>query len=78
MIDDPILRRLAALPLAIPDEARAARIRQRCHTALRHATRPPAAARVLAHTPWTAPAITVLALVYFSQVVRLALLMYGL
>ena len=77
MIEDPILRRLAALPLSTPDETRAARIRQLCHTALGRATRQPAAAGALARHRWTAPAMTVLALVYLSQVVRLALLVYG-
>jgi hypothetical protein len=76
MNDDPILRRMATLPLATPDKARAARIRQRCHSALQHAAGHRDPARDGARHPWTAPAMTVLALVYLAQVVRLTLLVY--
>ena len=35
--NDPLLRALARLPGAVPDEARASRVRERCHATLERA-----------------------------------------
>jgi hypothetical protein len=77
-MSDPLIRRLAELPPAEPDVARAEHIRTRCHARLARrslvASTPPAGRMA----PVWQSAIAVLGFVYLTEVIRFALAVYGL
>jgi hypothetical protein len=78
---DPLIRRLAELPMAVPDPARAERLRHRCRATLtRSARRAPsvpltAPRRVIAML-WP-PVVAGLGVVYLAAVILVALAVYG-
>ena len=82
-MSDPLIRRLAELPAAEPDVARADHIRTRCHARL---ARPKRRSLIVSSTPPTgermAPVwqslIAALGFVYLTEVIRFALAVYGL
>jgi hypothetical protein len=78
---DPLIRRLAELPVAVPDPVRAERLRHRCRATLtqsaRRATSVPLTAprRVIAML-WP-PVVAGLGVVYLAAVILVALAVYG-
>jgi hypothetical protein len=78
---DPLIRRLAELPMAVPDRARAERLRHRCRATLtQSARRAPSVAltaprRVIAML-WP-PVVAGLGVVYLAAVILVALAVYG-
>jgi len=78
---DPLIRRLAELPMAVPDPARAERLRHRCRATLtssaRRAPSVPLTApgRVIAML-WP-PVVAGLGVVYLAAVILVALAVYG-
>ena len=80
-MSDPLIRRLAELPAAEPDVARAEHIRTRCHARLARQKRrnlvasTPAGGRAV---PVWQLAIAALGFVYLTEVIRFALVVYGL
>lgn len=76
-MSDPVMDRLAALPEAAPDAARAARTRAQCRACLRaHAVRAVASTEPRADGLWR-PAITALGVLYMIEALMLALGAYG-
>ena len=80
-MSDPLIRRLAELPLAVPDSARADRLRHRCRATLTQSVggAPPVPLivprRVLAML-WP-PLVAGLGVVYLAAVILVALAVYG-
>jgi hypothetical protein len=80
-MSDPLMRRLAELPLAVPDAARADRLRHRCRATLTQSARraPPlpltVARRVIAML-WP-PVVAGLGVVYLATVILVALAVYS-
>jgi hypothetical protein len=74
---DPLLLALFDLPSAAPDRARMDRTRKRCHARLARQRPRPVARRVVPPRVWL-PLAAVLAGVYITQVISLALHAYGL
>lgn len=77
--DDPLLRGLARLPAAAPDEARAARSRARCHAAFERARlrRERPARRSTAIRIVEAAFVGGLCLLYLSTVILEAVRLHG-
>jgi hypothetical protein len=77
-VTDPLLRKLAGLPVAEPDRARAARVRTRCQAHLartsRQVHRPTQRGR--AGRIWP-PVVAGLGGLYLAEVIRQALQLYG-
>lgn len=74
---DPLIRKLAALPAAGPDPARAARVRARCHARLARTSR--RVRRPTRQTPgrFWAPLAAGLGGLYLVEAIRQALQVYG-
>jgi hypothetical protein len=80
-MSDPLIRRLAELPTAVPDPARAERLRRRCRATLtQSAPRAPSVpltspSRVIAML-WP-PVVAGIGVVYLAAVILVALAVYG-
>ena len=80
-MSDPLIHRLAELPMAVPDPARAERCRHRCRATLTRSARraPPLPAitfrRVVAML-WP-PLVAGLGVAYLAAVILVALAVYG-
>ncbi len=78
---DPLIRRLAELPIAVPDPARAERLRHRCRATLMQSARrapsvPLTAPRRLIAMLWP-PVVAGLGVVYLAAVILVAVALYG-
>jgi hypothetical protein len=80
-MSDPLIRRLAELPMAVPDPGRAARLRQRCRATLAHSAQGAAPAPVTAPRHVIArlwpPVVAGLGAAYLAAVILVALAVYG-
>lgn len=80
-MSDPLIRRLAELPMAVPDAARTARRRHRCRTMLTQSAGPATSARLAAPRRVVAmlwpPVVAGLGLAYLTAVILVALAVYG-
>ena len=79
-MSDWLIRRLAELPMAVPNPARAKRLRQRCRATLTQSARrapsvPLTAPRVIAML-WP-PVVAGLGVLYLAGVILVALEVYG-
>lgn len=77
---DPLFRRLAGLPVAQPDQARADRVRASCHARLsrtRRVGRAPLQRRPRGMARMWGPLVAGLSGVYLTEVVRQAFRFYG-
>jgi hypothetical protein len=80
-MSDPLIRRLAELPLAVPDPARADRRRRRCRATLTQSARrapsvPLTVPRRVIAMLWP-PVVAGLGVVYLAAVILVALAVYG-
>lgn len=77
-MSDPLMERLAALPLGEPDAVRAARTRARCRAQLsaHPAAADSASGGRVSHALWR-PALAVVGAFYMAEALALALRVYG-
>jgi hypothetical protein len=80
-MSDPLNRHLAELPMAVPNPARAERLRQRCRATLTQSARrapsvPLTAPRRVIAMLWP-PVVAGLGVVYLAGVILVALEVYG-
>jgi hypothetical protein len=80
-MSDPLIRRLAELPSAVPDPARADRLRHRCRARLTQSARrgpsvPRTVARRVIAMLWP-PVVAGLGVMYLAVVILVALAVYG-